>query len=281
MIDKPKLLHWAITNNCNLSCGFCFGHKEKDVSFKMQQLIFSRFVESGVEQISFTGGEPLLAKNLAYFAKQCDEYGIKSSLHTNATIESKFYEVCDLFDRISFSLDGASAEINSEMRGFPVYQETVHKAIDYLLEKEKDFVVKTIVTKRNYQSVLQMVPYIKRIKPKFWSLFEFRPIRRGKVNNDKYSLPHADFDNVTNQIREDISNDVVLNIRSNEDAKKNPLFLVSGEGLVYTNDENFDDILVGNLNENTVLEIWQKIMELKGENLSYEQRNLNLNKRMI
>jgi MoaA/NifB/PqqE/SkfB family radical SAM enzyme len=279
-MEVPKLINWAITNRCNLSCGFCFKLQDKDASFEEQKVIFDKMLESGVEQITFTGGEPLLEKNIVYFADLCNKHSIKSSLHTNATLTEQFYAVYNLFDRISFSLDGNTSSINQTMRGYDLYLQSVLEKINYLKEHNRDFVIKTVVTKQNIDSVLDMVSLVKELKPTFWSIFEFRQLRTGKQNNDKFLLPNGLFEKLTAKIKNQIDKEVEVNIRSNDDSAKHPIFLVSGNGLVYTNDIQQGDILVGSLIENSVKEIWQKIIDQKGINEQYAQRDLNLKKQI-
>lgn len=278
-MEIPKLINWSITNCCNLKCGFCFKLNNCDASFEDKKYIFNRMLKSGIKQITFTGGEPLLDKNLAYFAYMCDKYSIKSSLHTNATLTKQFYQVCDSFDRISFSLDGNTPTVNKIMRGYDSYLQSVLEKINYLRAHNRDFVIKTIVTRQNIGSIIGMIPLIKELKPTFWSIFEFRPLRIGKQNNDLYSLSDNLFDKLTKDIKMNIAEDISLNIRSNKDASKYPIFLVSGKGLVYTNDIHKGDILIGSLMESSVKDIWQKIVALNGVDLFYKSRNLNLTKR--
>lgn len=278
-MEIPKLINWAITNCCNLKCGFCFKLNDCDASFEDKKYIFNRMVESGIEQITFTGGEPLLDRNLAYFAYMCDKYSIKSSLHTNATLTEQFYQVCNSFDRISFSLDGSTPTVNEIMRGYDSYLQSILEKINYLKAYNKDFVIKTIVTRQNAGSVLEMVPLIKELKPTFWSIFEFRPLRIGQQNKNLYSLSDIFFNELITDIRMNIADDIPLNIRSNKEASEHPIFLVSGKGLVYTNDFHKGDVLIGSLMESSVKDIWKKIVTLNGMNESYENRNLNLIKR--
>jgi len=279
-VEIPKLVNWSITSQCNLKCGFCFKLQDCEATFEDKRIIFEKILESGVKQITFTGGEPLLEENLGYFANLCDTHSIKSSLHTNATLASKFYEVCDLFDRVSFSLDGNTAYINKNMRGYDDYMESVLEKIKYLKERKRDFIVKTIVTKQNFNAVRNMTSLVTELKPTFWSIFEFRPLRNGEQNIDKFLLPNGHFNALTTQIKEVIGNEIELNIKSNEDSIQHPIFLVSGKGIVYTNDKTQGDIIVGSLMENSVKEIWQKIIEHNGINEHYKTRDLNLHKKM-
>jgi len=277
-VEIPKLINWSITSQCNLKCGFCFKLHDCEATFEDKKIIFDKILESGVEQITFTGGEPLLEKNIGYFAELCNDHSIKSSIHTNATLSNRFYEVCDLFDRVSFSLDGDSSEINKNMRGYDSYMECVLEKINFLKERKRDFIIKTTVTKQNFNSVLGMTTLINEIRPTFWTIFEFRPLRNGKQSIDKYLLQDGLFDTLTTEIRNKIGKEVTLNIRSNQDSTQHPIFLVSGKGIVYTNDQEQGDIVIGTLMENSVKEIWQKIIEHNGISERYKERDLNLQK---
>ena len=279
-MEIPKLINWSITSQCNLKCEFCFRLHDCEATFEDKKIIFDKILESGVEQITFTGGEPLLEKNIGYFAELCNVHSIKSSIHTNATLSNRFYEVCDLFDRISFSLDGDSEEINENMRGCDSYMKCVLEKIKFLKERNRDFIIKTTVTKQNFNTVLNMTTLINEIQPTFWTIFEFRPLRNGKQYIDKYLLSDGFFDTLTAEMKNKVGKKVKLNIRSNKDSSQHPIFLVSGKGIVYTNDKEQGDFVVGSLMENSVKEIWQKIIEHNGISERYKTRDLLLYKKL-
>jgi MoaA/NifB/PqqE/SkfB family radical SAM enzyme len=278
-MDIPKLVNWSITSRCNLKCEFCFKLNDCDASFADKKLIFKKISEAGVRQITFTGGEPLLEKNISYFAKLCDENSITTSIHTNATLTNKFFEIYKLFDRVSFSLDSNSVDINKELRGYNGYYESVLNKIHYMKEQKRDFVIKTVVSKMNFDSVLNMIPLVSTLQPTFWSIFEFRPLRTGGKNNDKYLLPEKYFDLIATEIRKRINGKLELNIRSNKDSTEHPIFLISGQGIIYTNDKEQGDFVIGSLMENSIKEIWQRIIRYNGISEQYKLKKLHLEKR--
>jgi MoaA/NifB/PqqE/SkfB family radical SAM enzyme len=187
-MSVPSLINWSVISHCNLNCGFCFKIEEESTTLEEKNIIFQKIVDAKIEQVTFTGGEPLLDEDIGYLGKLCNKHNIKSSLHTNGTLSEYFYRSYEVFDRISFSLDGGESFFNSEMRGTSDYFSSIIEKCKYLKEQKRDFTIKTVVTRQNIHYIFDMIPLIREIKPTFWSIFEFRPLRIGMKNQQKYKL---------------------------------------------------------------------------------------------
>ena len=60
-----KEICWNITARCNQSCKYCHRFLNiKDLTFEENYSILNNLVESGVNSITWTGGEALLLKEI-------------------------------------------------------------------------------------------------------------------------------------------------------------------------------------------------------------------------
>lgn len=122
--DKQPVVVWNITRRCNLKCAHCYAHAD-DIPFDNElstedgkNLIddLSRF---GVPVLLFSGGEPLIRKDLPELAAYAVEKGMRAVISTNGTLISQ--KIARTLKNIGLSYVGISIdgmeEINDRFRG--------------------------------------------------------------------------------------------------------------------------------------------------------------------
>jgi len=84
---------WNLTAKCNLNCMHCYAAKDREKSGELSKKEILRvipdFKETKVPLVIFSGGEPLLAKDLFSICASFKDSGIKTSLSTNGTLINK------------------------------------------------------------------------------------------------------------------------------------------------------------------------------------------------
>ena len=127
-------LHLYLTNKCNLRCRHCYMDSglplQNELSTEDFISVIDQFAAISKNQVILTGGEPLLFPDIMVLIKQAKEKGLKVSIFTNGTlIDEKFVsKIEDYVDEIQFSLDGASSEVNDNIRGKGVFQRVLKTA---------------------------------------------------------------------------------------------------------------------------------------------------------
>lgn len=141
-----EYLRVSVTDRCNYKCGYCMpeegvhpeGHHTEYLSFEELHRIIAAFSELGVKKIRLTGGEPLVRKGLAEFAK-----GLKTlpkleeiALSTNAHFLDKHAaELAKGVDRVNISMDSLKPKrFYNITRGGDL--ESVMRGIDAALEHQ-------------------------------------------------------------------------------------------------------------------------------------------------
>lgn len=166
------------TNRCNQRCKICwqryveqkYGKVDYETELSDERLL--RLVdeghELGVREWSIVGGgEPMLRANVVMeMCKRIREYGMNGCLHSNGTrftrdqLESL---VRSGWERITISLDGATAEINDAIRSKDCFARAT-EALRTINELRRQYGVKTpyttincVVTRLNYNTLDAMV----------------------------------------------------------------------------------------------------------------------------
>lgn len=105
--DLPKEIVLEVTEGCNQDCLLCFSKKrKKEISLEKIKGIINECHILGIKVIRFTGGEPLLYKNLEEALAYAKEKSLYVILNTNATILDKKRMLKNYVDNILISLQG-------------------------------------------------------------------------------------------------------------------------------------------------------------------------------
>jgi len=119
------------TRRCNLVCVFCATHRE-DAAAKAAGLAeldtdgmraaLEGLRELGTSGVGFTGGEPLLRRDVPELLAHAVRLGMVTHLNTNGTLlaDERVAAVLDTgLHSVNVSLDGATAATHDRMRGVP------------------------------------------------------------------------------------------------------------------------------------------------------------------
>jgi len=122
--DKRPVVVWNVTQRCNLKCVHCYAHAkdrvfENELTTEEGKRLLDNLAEFGVPVILFSGGEPLVRKDLPELAAYAVQKGMRAVISTNGTLISpamaRTLKEIGL-SYVGISLDGMEA-INDRFRG--------------------------------------------------------------------------------------------------------------------------------------------------------------------
>jgi len=122
--DKRPVVVWNITRRCNLKCVHCYAHAknipfDNELSTTEGKFLIDDLAEFGVPVILFSGGEPLVRKDLPELADYAVKKGMRAVISTNGTMitPQTARTLKDIgLSYVGISLDGME-EINDRFRG--------------------------------------------------------------------------------------------------------------------------------------------------------------------
>lgn len=156
---RRVLCNYYVTYRCNAKCGFCdFSYHEKyrntghAVLEDFLQLL-PQLKKAGVRIIDFTGGEPLLNRDLPEMLKSTKKAGIMTTVTTNCLLYPKQAEsIRGLVDLLHFSLDALDPELHNSIRGIDCYDHVL-RSVDLALKLGERPDILFTVTEKNFHEM--------------------------------------------------------------------------------------------------------------------------------
>jgi uncharacterized protein len=179
IINNPTIF-FLLTNNCNLSCKYCYEFTSKRgskvISYEVIKVALKYvFEKAQAEHSEFVkvilfGGEPTLAwssiEDVVCLSKDFQEFyeiSVKISLITNGCFDSKIIDYLSMnINNITFSIDGPPEIQNSQRpfkngsHSFDIVSRNINKAI----EKKLNIALRITVTQDSIQSMSKIAEFL-------------------------------------------------------------------------------------------------------------------------
>jgi len=122
--DKRPVVVWNVTRRCNLKCVHCYAHAknipfDNELTTEQGKALIDDLAAFGSPVMLFSGGEPLVRKDLPQLAAYAVEKGMRAVISTNGTLitPSMARTLKEIgLSYVGISLDGMQ-EINDRFRG--------------------------------------------------------------------------------------------------------------------------------------------------------------------
>ena len=167
--ERRPIVVWNCTRKCNLKCVHCYTASEyKDYKGELTTEEAKNMIkdlgEFKVPAILFSGGEPLLRKDLFELAEFAIECGVKPTLSTNGTLitKEKAKKIKEIgFTYVGISLDGIG-EVNDMFRGVKGAFVKAMEGFRNCVDVGQRVGLRLTLTKRNYKDLEQIFDFIEK-----------------------------------------------------------------------------------------------------------------------
>lgn len=128
IIKHPVLCNYYITYRCNATCSFCDIWEKPSPYITIQNFRenLRDLKKLGVKVIDFTGGEPLLHRELDVLLAEAKKAGMITTVTTNCLLYPKYAErLKSKIDMLHFSLDSPDEEEHNQSRGVKCFDKVL------------------------------------------------------------------------------------------------------------------------------------------------------------
>ena len=190
--QAPFTIAWEVTRACAYACVHCRAdaqHNPHPLELSTEEgfRLIDRFAAFGNSPILiFTGGDPMMRRDLFELIAYATKKGLRCSLTPTATAlatKKRLQQARDAgIRRIALSLDAPRAEVHDDFRkvqgSWQRTMDILHRAHDVGLSVQ----VNTTVAKHNAHILPEMVPFIEEVGAVQWSVFFLVPTGRGQID---------------------------------------------------------------------------------------------------
>ncbi len=165
-VSTLDTIYLHVTKACTLRCVYCYFSAgepfEDELSTEEMLSVLKDACLLGPKRIVFTGGEPLLRKDILQLAQSLRKTGkgIWSCLTTNGTLvnEENAKDLAEVFNEIRISID-CFKEINDALRGEGSFEKAL-KAFGWVLKAGGNPVAFITVTSSNIHYLKEFMKYL-------------------------------------------------------------------------------------------------------------------------
>jgi len=216
--DKaPFTVVWEVTRACALACKHCRAEAQPkrdplQLDHDEGMALLDQIKEFGNPIMVFTGGDPMMRRDLFDLLEKSVSIGLRTSLTPTATAlvtRERLERVRDLgVSRVALSLDGPDAETHDFLRGF---RGTFDRTMDILRTAQDvglSVQVNTSVTRHTAPKLRELAPMLADVGVVQWSVFFLVPTGRGQHDDMISAQEHEDIFNWLWELSKEASFDI-------------------------------------------------------------------------
>ena len=205
----PRLIAWEVTRRCNLKCRHCRASATGaeyagELSTEECRRVMDNIASFAHPIVILTGGEPMLRPDILEIAKYGNELGLRMVMAPCGQMINE-ESVCKMrsagIQRISLSIDGASAASHDAFRGVDGAFDSVIAAAKCARAGRLEFQVNTTITRKNVGEIGAILDLAIDLGAVAYHPFLLVPTGRGRDLMDQ-ELPAEEYERVLEWIHE-------------------------------------------------------------------------------
>ncbi len=166
--DKKPVVVWNMTQRCNLKCVHCYAQAVDtqgvdEIGTQQAKEIIDDLAAYGSPVMLFSGGEPLVRRDLTELASHAVECGMRAVISTNGTLitKAKAQELKEIgLSYVGISLDGGR-EVHDRFRGVPGSFDKAMQGVENCQAEGLKVGLRFTVNKRNVAEVPRIFQILK------------------------------------------------------------------------------------------------------------------------
>jgi MoaA/NifB/PqqE/SkfB family radical SAM enzyme len=128
LVSHPVLCNYYVTYRCNATCSFCdiWERPSPYITIENAKSNFKALKKLGVKVVDFTGGEPLLHRQIDELLREAKKSGLITTITTNGLLYPKYASrLRGLVDMLHFSLDSPNRDEHDQSRGVKCFDKVM------------------------------------------------------------------------------------------------------------------------------------------------------------
>jgi radical SAM protein len=186
----PFTIAWEVTRACAFACVHCRADAQhardpRELTTEEGFRLLERFKAFGSPIVVFTGGDPMMRRDLYDLIRHATRLGLRASLTPTATALPTGARLRRAMEagvrRIALSLDAPSPEVHDAFRRVPGSWERTMQILRNAQAVGLSAQINTTVTRHNVDLLPAMVQFVEEVGAVQWSVFFLVPTGRGQI----------------------------------------------------------------------------------------------------
>ena len=156
-----------VTEACNLRCVTCSYRNPlpNELTLSDIEQLAETLHAFGLRHIVYSGGEPLLRRDLPQICAIFQRLAVKQTLLTNGLLlERRLDDLRKYFTEIIVSVDGPTAQIHNSIRGVDAFGQIIRGIEKAVRSPDRQTVsIRTVLQKQNFRNIIEMVHLAKSL----------------------------------------------------------------------------------------------------------------------
>ena len=188
--QAPFTIAWEVTRACAFACVHCRADAQhtrdpNELTTEEGYRLLERLRAFGSPIVIFTGGDPMMRRDLFDLIGHATALGLRASLTPTATAlptpDRLRQAMAAGVRRIALSLDAPAPLVHDTFRQVPGSWERTMRILRSAQAVGLSAQINTTVTRRNVQLLPQMVQFVEEVGAVQWSVFFLVPTGRGQL----------------------------------------------------------------------------------------------------
>lgn len=188
--QAPFTIAWEVTRACAFACKHCRADAQhtrdpRELDTQEAFALIDRLATFGNPILIFTGGDPMMRRDLFDLIRYAADKGLRCSLTPTATALPTIERLTQARDagirRIALSLDAPTADVHDEFRQVEGSWARTMQILRNAKEVGLSVQVNTTVSAFNVDLLPAMIPFIQEVEAVQWSVFFLVPTGRAQA----------------------------------------------------------------------------------------------------
>ena len=176
-VKYPFRINWLISDVCNLDCIYCCANNKMNPAKLDRELLketAKHILTLSPLTVGLTGGEPTLCPEIGSIIDILDGKCaiVIDTNGTTSNLEKYIDKIKNSNTTVRITIDSMDNDISNKVRPYDENQiNKIKRNIELLKQNNVRVSVHTVVTKTNYDSIIEIGRYLRKYKIEKWQLY--------------------------------------------------------------------------------------------------------------
>ena len=240
-VKYPFRINWLVSDVCNLDCIYCCANNKMNPAKLNGELLketAKHMLKLSPLTVGLTGGEPTLCPEIGSIIDILDGKCaiVIDTNGTTSNLEKYIDKIKNSNTTVRITIDSMDNDISNKVRPYDENQiNKIKRNIELLKQNNVRVSVHTVVTKINYDSIIEIGRYLRKYKIEKWQLYPVNYSERCKDFFDEIKVSDEELEKLEKELNKELENEMLIRVYRNQvDFRAKGVIFANSIGEFYT-----------------------------------------------